>query len=205
MAEENQATKIIAYLKKHQAVAKEFGKIFETEYPIAGKTAVEWRSHFTIKFPPNPDPAQCKALAAKLAAKYQEANFLFAMTEAQLDVLQEEASNQFSSSFNQLILTYKESGKKQPGVEVLKHHTKGMTADIDGTTVNVRIVKMFWKRILDGLSEVRKHIEQATINNGIIAKQDAFLNTNIPYTPKGKTFGKKEVEDVKKTNPSEWS
>lgn len=185
------AEELIGYLNHDKAVNDLFSDAFEKQYLIYGKSPKEWRRYFKVTIPEDPDTAQCKALAARVAALTQEVNFFFAAAEAQLDALASGESKEFTSAFNQTIAEFRSKGRAIPASKTIEQMANEKTMDIKGAVQNAKIIKNFWKRLLDGLVEVRKNVELATWNNHTQSKQEQYSNSNIPgYQPNRGEFGR---------------
>lgn len=166
------AEELLVHLNHDKIISEMFGDAFERQYLIYGKSPRAWRDHFRVPIPENPDTSQCKAIAAKLAALVQEANFYLAASEAQLDALSSGEDKEYSAAFNRLVAEYKQANKSLPAAKTLETVAQGKIMDIRGAICSAKIIKNFWKRILEGLTEVRKCLEQATWNNSTQCKQE---------------------------------
>jgi hypothetical protein len=175
------ADQLMGYLNHDKAVNEIFSDSFERQYLIYGKAPRTWRTYFKITVPENPNTSQCKALAAKLASLMQEATFYYAGAEAQLDALSSGESKEYTAAFNQLVAEYKEAKKSLPAAKTLETMAGSRIMDIRGAIQNAKIIKNFWKRMIEGLVEVRKNVELATWNNSTQAKQEQYGGGgNIP-------------------------
>jgi hypothetical protein len=183
------AEELMKSLNHDKAINEIFSDAFERQYLIYGKCPKEWLRYFRINIPENPDTSQCKALAAKVASLTQEANFYFAAAEAQTDALSSGEDREFSTNFNRLVAEYKGKNKSLPASKTLETMAKAKMSDIGGAIRNAHIVKNFWKRILEGLVEVRKNLELATWNNSTQAKQDGYGNLPSHQPNRGEIGG----------------
>ena len=168
------AEELLAHITKDKAINEIFGDAFERQYMIYGKAPRAWRDYFRVPIPENPDTSQCKSIAAKLAALVQEVTFFLAAAEAQLDALTGGEEKEYSAAFNRLIAEYRQAGKSLPAAKTLETIAQGKIMDIRGAIGAAKIIKNFWKRMLEGLTEVRKLLEQATWNNSTQVKQENY-------------------------------
>jgi len=196
------ADQLLGYLTHDKAVNDIFGDSFERQYLIYGKSPRSWRKYFQIVVPETPDVAQCKALAGKRAALIQEAMFYYAASEAQLAALSSGESKEYSTAFNKLVAEYKGAGRSLPAAKTLEAIAGANIMDIRGAIANAKIIKDFWKRMIEGLTEVRKDIELATWNNSTQAKQEQYGGGgNIPSNqPNRGQFG----TEAKTTQEDDW-
>jgi hypothetical protein len=193
------ADQLLEYLNHDKVINEIFGDTFERQYLIYGKAPRTWKQHFKITIPESPDTSQCKALAAKLATLMQDAMFYYAAAEAQLSALSSGESKEYSTAFNRLVAEYKGAGKSLPAAKTLETMAGSRIMDIRGAIQNAKIIKNFWKRMIEGLVEVRKDVELATWNNSTQAKQEQYFGGgNIPSNqPNRGQFGA-EVQEAKK-------
>ena len=192
------ADQLMGYLNHDKAVVEIFGDAFERQYIIYGKSPAAWRRVFKILVPENPNTSQCKAIAAKIGNLFQEANFYFAAAEAQLKALTSGETREYTTSFNKLVIEYKEAKRSLPASKTLETIASGRLLDIRGAIQNAIIIKDFWKRILEGINGVRKSLELVTWNNSTQARQEQYGGGgNIPDNqPNRGQFGT-EVKDAK--------
>ena len=119
----------------------------------------------------------------------QEAMFFYAAAEAQLDALCSGEAQEYTTAFNRLIAEYKEQGRSLPAAKTLETMVGNTVLDLRGAVNNAKIIKNFWKRIIEGLTEVRKNLEMATWNNSTQAKQEV-RDGNLPFhVPTSDSFG----------------
>lgn len=196
------ADQLFAYLTHDKAVNDIFGDSFERQYPIYGKTPRVWRTYFKVAVPENPNTSQCKSLAAKLASLMQEATFFYAAAEAQLSALSSGESREYTTAFNHLVAEYKEAKRSLPAAKTLDTMAGSRIMDIRGAIQNAKIIKNFWKRMIEGLVEVRKNVELATWNNSTQVKQEQYGGGgNLPsHQPNRGQFGT-EAQEAK---DEEW-
>ena len=203
-----QAERLMGHLNRDKAVHEIFADAFERQYSIYGKSPKEWRKHFRIEIPESPDVAQCKVIAAKIAALIQEAMFYYAAAEAQVDAINSGMSKEYNGAFNALVTEYKADGRSLPAAKTLEMMAQNKVIDLNGASENAKIIKNFWKRIIEGLTEVRKNLELATWNNSTQSRQEMYGGGgNIANTPKRREFGsgseEAAQEEIKKV-ADEW-
>jgi hypothetical protein len=179
-------------LTRDKSITEIFGDAFRKQYRIGDKTPEQWERYFRITLPENPSPPEIVTAVGKLASLYQEASFMYAVAEAQVDALSSGESREFTSSFNRLVAEYREAGRSLPASKTLETMAKNEMLDMTGARDNAKIIKNFWKRILEQLTELRKLMEQATWNNHITARQEQFGGGgNIPsHQPDRGSFGR---------------
>jgi hypothetical protein len=190
------ADQLMGYINHDKAINDIFSDSFERQYLIYGKAPRTWRQYFKITIPENPNTSQCKSIAAKLASLMQEATFYYAAAEAQLDALSSGESKEYTAAFNTLIAEYKGAKRSLPAAKTLETMAGSKIMDIRGAIQNAKIIKNFWKRMMEGLTEVRKNTELATWNNSTQAKQELYGGGgNIPsHQPNRGQFGTESQE-----------
>lgn len=155
------AESLLSSTRHGQRVAQLFGEALDKQYLIHGKPMQEWRRQFKVKIPENPDPSQCKAIAAKLANLFHEATFYYSLSEAQLSALAAGDFKEYTAAYTQAIADFKAKNPKRalPAAKTLENIANQQVVDIKAAMSNAQIAKNFWKRILEGLTEVRKNLE----------------------------------------------
>ena len=161
------AEELMDHTRDGKLVAEIFGEALSKQYTIHGKSMEEWYRQFKLKIPENPDPAQCKEIAAKLASHFHEATFYYSLAEAQLDALASGEFKEYTQTFEAMVADHKQNfpNKSLPAQKTLETLANGKMLSVKGARNNARIAKNFWKRILEGLTEVRKNLELITRNN----------------------------------------
>jgi len=185
---------LMTTLNNDKSITELFGDSFQRQYQIFGKSPAQWRDHFRINVPKDSNPAQLNAILAELATLYQEASSYYAVSEAMVDALDAGSEREFTNAFNKRIAEYKAKGISLPAQKTLETIAKHEMLDVAGAATNAKIIKNFWRRMLEGLTEVRKTLETATWNNHILANQERFSGGNIPTTPARERFGKSAHE-----------
>lgn len=195
------AEKLLESLNQDKAVTDIFADSFERQYLIYGQTPKAWQKHFRIYLTENPDAAQCKSLASKLIVLIQEAMFYLGAAEALVDALNAGGDKEYTNEFNRLIAEYREAGKSTPAAKTLDMMAANKVIDIRGAIENGKIIKNFWKRIVDGLVEVRKNLEIATWNTNTQVRQELYGGGgNVPNTPEKESYG----ADAKAIAAEKW-
>lgn len=161
---------MILNLRQGKDIHEQFAEAVQDRMMIQGKTMDQWRKHFRIEIPENPDITACKEVDMVLMEKYQEASFLKAMADASHLLQKKGYETQYRQKFEALVSEYKQSGKKLPAKDTLSALAAGKVDDIETGVTYAELAVRFWKEILDNLNYVRKVIENATINNSVEAK-----------------------------------
>ena len=186
------ADQIMKHVINGKAVNDIFGDALERQYQIYGKSIRDWRSYFSVNVPESATPAQCRAIAAKLASLYQEASFFMAAAEAQFKALQNGEVHEYTTGLTRLVAEYDEKKQRRPGAEVLKSMANEPLLDLKGAVNNAILIKDFWKTIIAGLDKVRKLIDTCTWNNNIELKQEQGQGRIPDYTPRRESYGNGE-------------
>lgn len=185
----DKAEELFSSVLEGKAIADIFGDSISNQYMISGKSIKAWEKHFAIKFPENPDVSQCRELSSRCASLFQEASFYYAIGEAMVEALTSGHSKKFSELYAAKVEDLKRVGGKLPSADTIKEMINSMVTDSATALNNARMQMKFWKRILESLSEIRKHIETATWNNSTEQKMDPFGSGNIPRTPNRGSYG----------------
>ena len=185
----DKAEELYSDIIEGKAIAEMFGDSMRNQYTVGGKSLEQWQKHFSLKIPENPDVSQCREAASKCANLYHEASYYYAVAEAMVDAINSGHSRKFSDLYAGKVQELKAQGGKLPSADTIKEMINSMTSDSAGALNNAKIQKNFWKRILESLSEIRKHIEIATWNNSTEQKMDVPGSSNIPKTPNRGSYG----------------
>jgi len=161
---------MIAGLRKGKDIHEQFAKAVQDRMMIQGKTMEQWRQHFAIKIPNNPDITACKQTDMKLMELYQEASFMKAMADASHLLQKKGYDTQYREKFQAKVSEYKTAGMKLPAKDTLETLARNSVDDIETGVVYSDLAVKFWKEILENLNYLRKIIENATINNSVEAK-----------------------------------
>jgi hypothetical protein len=183
----------MSHTRDGKLVAEIFGEALNKQYLIYGKSMNEWKRQFKLSIPENPDPAQCKVISSKLANHFHEATFYYSLAEAQLDALASGEFREYTQTFEKMVAEYRKKNptKSLPAQKTLETLAHGKMLDVKGAMNNARIAKNFWKRILEGLTEVRKNLELVTRNNYIQLQLEPRGSGNIPsHTPNRGKYGR---------------
>lgn len=165
-----QADAMIEGLRKGKNIHDIFAEQVRTRVLIQGKTMEQWKEHFSIKIPDNPDIQACKAIDVKLMELHEEATFLKAMADASYTLGKKSYDTQYRDKFTALVNEYKQQGKKLPAKETLEVLASQDIDDIETGLAYASMASQFWKQILEDLNFKRRIIENATINNSVEAK-----------------------------------
>lgn len=164
------ADDMIDSLRKGKNIHDIFAEQVRTRILIQGKTMEQWREHFKVKVPDNPDIQACKEINVRLIGLHEEASFLKAMSDASYTLSKKSYDTKYRDKFASLVAEYKEGGKKLPAKDTLEVLASHDIDDIDGSLSYASMASSFWKQILEDLNYKRRVIENATINNSVEAK-----------------------------------
>jgi hypothetical protein len=168
--------KMTATLRRGKDIHEMFANTVRTSILIQGKTMEQWKSHFSIDIPDNPEIVDCKLLDMKLMEFHQEATFLKCMAEAAHTLGRKSYETQYREKFMALVSEYKELDKKLPAKDTLETLASNDLDDIETGLSYSELAIKFWKDILEDLNFKRKAIENITINNSVQAKLEVNSN-----------------------------
>ncbi len=149
---------VLNALEIGKEILEEFSNKFRATFKIAGKTIPEWRQEMKVVLPPNPTPGSICTLSAEVSNKYQVAQYMFAVFEAQLDALENGASKEHSDKYSSLVAEYENTNRKLPAADTLKALVASHTQDLVSAKVNAKICRDFFKKTVDSLKETRESI-----------------------------------------------
>jgi len=117
---------------------------------------------------------------------YQEATFFKARAERMHHTFKKTSEAEYRAAFAAEVEKYQ--GGKVPAKDTLATVAENQISTLRDGCIIGDIELAFWKSILDSLSNVRKLLEQATMNLGIELK--ALNNQNVIEAMAGKYNGK---------------
>jgi hypothetical protein len=126
---------------------------------IEGKTIIEWRNHFRVKFTPDMTFADIVALAADIADKYQEAGRMRDMHNFQLSILEQTKTDKYNEAYTGIQKEYEDKHKKRLAAEKCKVAAQMAVTSFDNAIATQKMVHSFWVGICNGLVELRKLLE----------------------------------------------
>lgn len=181
---EQKALEIFQEAKQDTDLYSFFRERIITDEKISGRTLPEWKEHFRIEAPEAPDPQMCISIDMKIMSLHHEATFYCSLAKLILDSADDTGEVKFRSEYQNLYNKFQaDESKRMPGAPILETLARATTSDFSKLASNAKRELEFWKRILADLDMKRRLIENATINNGILAKMEAKMHTNIPETP----------------------
>lgn len=161
---------MITNLRKGKDIYEQFIQAVNDRMTIQGKTMPQWKEHFRVDIPDNPDINACKEIDMKLLELYQEASFLKAMAEAAATLQRKGYDTEYRNKFERLVAQYEGEKKKLPAKDTLENLAKKEVDSIESGLAYSDLAVRFWKEILENLNYIRKLVENATINNSVEAK-----------------------------------
>jgi hypothetical protein len=173
-----EADAVFEKLLDGQKLQSSLSSTLKTSFFINGKTMDSWRKYFQVNVPAdNLNPEICRGIASKLAMLYQEASGYYAMSDAELQVMERGSESQYRNKYEAHVLEYKNAPNgKIPSAATLENLAKAGLDTLYSAISVSQIAKNFWKSVLDSLDTTRKLIENMTFNNHI----EANLNKAVP-------------------------
>lgn len=172
LSPKEQVDKMIGGLRKGKDIHEMFSNTIRTSILIQGKTMEQWRDHFSIDIPEDPNVTECKRLDMNLMELHQEATFLKCMAEASFTLGKKSYDTQYREKFTALVTEYNTDKKKLPAKDTLETLASNDLDDIQAGLSFSELAMKFWKDIIEDLNFKRKAIENITINNSVEAKNN---------------------------------
>jgi hypothetical protein len=157
--EEDRIKSLIGSLRNSKGLYDNLKKRVEVSYLIAGKTMKDWEKHFRIEVEQDLLPHQIREIELRLVSLYQEATFLKAAAERQVQLFHGLSKAAYREAVTVLIASYKEAGKRLPAKETIQAIANKDTGDTDDAAIHAELELSFWKSILSSLDTCRKLLE----------------------------------------------
>jgi hypothetical protein len=141
-----------------------------------------WREHFIVKIPPPEEInfATLISLASEIFKKYQEAAYYRDKQGVQMTVLEQAKFEKYHDAYHEArARTEKEFGKPL-AAESCRVEATLATKHLEDAIANQKVVKDFWNKTCDTLTELRKLVEvlgfalsgEAKVSREFIVKGD---------------------------------
>lgn len=170
-------TDLINELRKGKKTYDEFGQAVTGLYQISGKTMNQWKKHFSIKLPPDPNPKILGELDSLLMDLHHEATFYKAKSNLKLQTAKDRYAAKYRKEYAKLVFTYQSQKAKLPARDTLSTLVEDEASDLKEVITHAEIELDFWKEILNDLTHCRRLIENVTLNISVETK--AMMNTKF--------------------------
>jgi hypothetical protein len=131
----------------------------ETTFRIDNKTLKQWKSELKIKFPEDINFHTIIELSKDIAKKFQIASYYRDRQTVYSNVLEQTKTEKYNKAYQ----TAQDSSRKDFGKNLAADSCKIAASieiqDLENVINTQRVVKEFWIKTCDTLSEMRKHVE----------------------------------------------
>ena len=163
-------------LTKKLETAQEFTtqveKYLDENFLVEGKTLRQWRAHFFIKIPDDINLGTLVDLAAQIWTKYQEAAYYRDKQHTQLAIMEQTKLDKYNEAYRDARRENEREHGKPLAAESCKVEATLAVKDLENAIRNQKVVKDFWAKSCETLTEMRKLLE--IIGRALGA--DAYIN-----------------------------
>lgn len=165
------ADELYSSTQSGEEIHSSFSARVQKNLEIYNKTIDEWWQHFGIRIETdNLNPEICKQLLIKISNLYSEASYYYSLANSSSSALESSQATNHTEQYAKVISSFRDKNEKLPAAATIEQLVKAEQNEVYSAIATSKIVKDFFKTILDSLNTIRKIIDTATINNGIEAK-----------------------------------
>jgi len=179
-------TRIASKLKDTGEFLEKLGAYLDENFKIfgasgTGKSVEDWKTHFHIEIPDEVTFPVLVDLASQVFEKYQIAAYFRDKQTIQMSILEQTKSEKFNSAYQSARTENEEKFGKPLAAESCKVSATLATKDLEDAISNQKVVRDFWNKTCDTLTELRKLLElmgyalsgDARINRDFVVKGNA--------------------------------
>jgi hypothetical protein len=164
-----------AKMREAQELRETVAKYANENVLFEGRTLSQWRRDFWVKIPEDITFPVVAKTAALLAAKYQHAAFYRDTQNISLTILEQTQKDKYNQVYHSVRTEhFKETGKVL-GVDSCKVAAQLAVKDVEDAISNQKIIKDFWTKTCETLTETRKLLESA----GRALAGDSYLSRDL--------------------------
>jgi len=187
----NDMSRISKKLKDTTEFLNELGGYLDENFKIAGVTGKghsveEWKSHFLVEIPDEVTFPVLVKLASEVFEKYQRAAYFRDKQTIQMSIMEQTHKEKHYSAYQTARNENEQKFGKPLAAESCKVSAALATKELDDAISNQKVVRDFWNKTCDTLTELRKLLElmgyalsgDARINRDFVVKG----NNNDDYS-----------------------
>jgi len=153
-------------IKKTLDDSKEFldglSKFIDENFLIEGKTLVAWRKHFKVELPKKDEDITFHTLISiskDIIEKYQQAAYFRDKQTIQLTILEQSKFDTYHKEYQKVRTETEAKFNKPLAAESCKVHATLATMELEAALSTQKVVRDFWAKTCDTLTETRKLVE----------------------------------------------
>ena len=138
------------------------GKFIDENFLIEGKTIVAWRKYFKIEMPSKDEDITFHTLVGlsrEIIEKYQKAAYFRDKQTIQLTVLEQSKFDTYHKEYQKVRTETEAKFNKPLAAESCKVHATLATMELEAALSTQKVVRDFWAKTCDTLTELRKLVE----------------------------------------------
>lgn len=173
-------SRIAKKLKDTSEFLNELGQYIDDNFKIAGVTGrghsvEEWKEYFLIDIPDEITFPVLIDLAAQVFEKYQRAAYFRDKQSIQMSILEQTKAEKHDDAYQEARHRNEEKFGKPLAAESCKVAARLATKGLEDAISNQRVIRDFWNKTCDTLTELRKLLELM----GYALSGDARINRDF--------------------------
>lgn len=174
-------------LEDTQEFLSELNGYLDENFKIIGRSGKgysidTWREHFVVKIPPTEEitfPTLIQ-LSAEIFKKYQEAAFYRDKQGVQMTVLEQSKFEKYHTAYQSARNRTEKAFGKPLAAESCKVEATLATKHLEDAIANQKVIKDFWNKTCETLTELRKLIEimSYSLSGDAKVSRDFVVRTN---------------------------
>jgi hypothetical protein len=151
-------------LKNTNEFLEKLGKYLDENFRLTGSsgkqyTVEDWKKFFHIDIPDEINFMVIVNLAAEIFDKYQKASYFRDKQIIQMSILEQSRSDKYNTAYQIARTTNEEKFNKPLAAESCKVAATLAVKDLEDAISNQKVIKDFWNKTCDTLTELRKLVE----------------------------------------------
>lgn len=176
----NDTSRISKKLKDTQEFLNKLGTYLDNNFKIFGITGKgysveEWKEYFLIDIPDEVTFQTLVDLASQVFEKYQRAAYFRDKQTIQMSILEQTKAEKYHSAYQDARKANEVKFGKPLAAESCKVAATLVTKDLEDAISNQKVVRDFWNKTCDTLTELRKLLELM----GYALSGDARINRDF--------------------------
>lgn len=151
--------KLAERLDAVQEFSASFQEFIGKNFLIEGRTMESWKKHFHIDIPADINFQTVIRLSSELFTKYQRAAYYRDKQVVQLSILEQVRADRYHTAYATARQDHEKKHGKTLAADSCKVAASLAVQDIENAITNQRVIKDFWVKTADVLTELRKLVE----------------------------------------------
>lgn len=166
-------------LEDSQEFLNGLSKFIDEKFLVEGKTLSAWKKHFRVQMPEKDSDINFHtliALSSEIMDKYQRAAYFRDKQNIQLVVLEQSKFDTYHKEYQRVRTETEEKFNKPLAAESCKVAATLATMELEAALSTQRVIRDFWVKTCETLTEMRKLIETMSFSLSSDAKVQREIN-----------------------------